>query len=119
MADDWEFPAELDEFLEFCVEEHAGDFEVISREFLEVASGLDDQLADRAEEAFSAECLRRRYIQLHEAGHGVGGLASAGRVGGAAVAVLGAHRQPPGPGAAHLQHRAAAPALRLRQRRPF
>jgi len=61
----WEFPAELDEFLEFCVEEHNGDFDAISREFLEVASGLDEQLAGRAEEAFSAASLRQRYLQLH------------------------------------------------------
>lgn len=65
--DTWEWPAELDEFLEYCVEEHGDDWAAISRTFLEVASGLDEQLADRAEEAFSAESLQQRYVLLHGA----------------------------------------------------
>lgn len=73
----WEFPTELDEFLEFCVEEHNGDFDEISREFLEVASGLDEQLAGRAEEAFSAPSLRQRYLQLHPEADGAAGAAGA------------------------------------------
>ncbi|CAE8671028.1 unnamed protein product, partial [Polarella glacialis] len=59
-----EFPAELDEFLEFCVGEHDGDFEAISRDFLDIAAELEAPLAERASEFFSPAALQQRWALL-------------------------------------------------------
>eukprot|EP00929_Paragymnodinium_shiwhaense_P105041 TRINITY_DN6992_c0_g5_i1.p1 TRINITY_DN6992_c0_g5~~TRINITY_DN6992_c0_g5_i1.p1 ORF type:complete len:1721 (+),score=462.82 TRINITY_DN6992_c0_g5_i1:53-5215(+) len=61
-----EFPAELDEFLECCVEEHGEDFEAISKDFLEIAKELEAPLVGRAHEFFSPESLRERWQYLCE-----------------------------------------------------
>jgi len=59
-----EFPAELDEFLILCVEEHGEDWDAIADEFLDIADGLDESLLERANEFFSPMVLQQRWSEL-------------------------------------------------------
>lgn len=61
-----EFPAELDEFLVLCVEEHGEDWDAIADEFLDIADGLDESLLERANEFFSPMVLQQRWSELCE-----------------------------------------------------
>jgi len=59
-----DFPAELDEFLEYSVGEHHGDFEAVSADFLDIASELEEPLVGRAHQVFSPAALKQRWQSL-------------------------------------------------------
>lgn len=61
---EYEFSAELDEFLEVCVDEHGEDWEAIAADFLDIATGLDEELFMRANEFFSPAVLKQRWLEL-------------------------------------------------------
>lgn len=114
-----EYPAELDEFLEYCVQEHGDDWEAISQDFLDIASELEGPLVDRAQDFFSAAALRQRWLALSGDAPADGGppplaastaaaSAGGGAVGGAvaAVAAVAAAEAEPAAAAAPAASRA-------------
>eukprot|EP00971_Amphidinium_carterae_P276516 5487360-Amphidinium_carterae.1 len=64
-GEEYYFPPELDEFLEYCVEQHGHDWEAISGDFMDIAKELEETLVQRAAEAFSPDALRERYLRLY------------------------------------------------------
>lgn len=60
----YEFPAELDEFLQLCVDHHGEDWEAIAADFLDIAAGLDQDLLARANDFFSPAVLQQRVAEL-------------------------------------------------------
>lgn len=61
-----EFPAELDEFLQLCLEEHGEDWQAIAVDFLDIAAGLDETLQERANDFFSPTVLQKRWLELRQ-----------------------------------------------------